>query len=115
MMRKPGNQLAVIDLSKRRHLAEDLLVLLFLRDQHQLQAELVHVGHHDLPLGELRNVVSRTFLIARPGIDLLTVTVDVHGDRVERIHAFAGKIVQRANDALALAIFARRDHHSSSP
>ena len=62
---------------------------------------VVHMVEQDLPLVQFGAVEAGEIVVGAEGPDVLTVSVDVHGQEVDAVGTGAGQVVDRADDALA--------------
>ncbi len=105
MVPEAGDQFAIIQgaLDAESAAVEQLVVLGLLGDDVHRHAFAVHVVENDFPLGELADIVARPLGRVRPGRHVVAVAVHVHGEEVQAVHALFGQVVDRADDAGALA------------
>ena len=110
-----GDELAVVQLplGPERPAVERLVVLRLLRLKVQEHPEAVGVREHDLPLGQLGDVVAEPGLRGRAGrrprphVAAVALGV-VEGEEAERVHPLRREVVEGADEPLPLAAVPRR-------
>ena len=102
-------QIELADVVQRGAAAQLLVVLGLLGDQVHGDAESLHVGKHDVPLGQLGDVDAIPDVGSGPDPSVLTIAaIEVVGHEIDTIHALGGEVVQRSDDVLALAALPSR-------